>query len=207
LLLLSYLKSNIIKNIKDEERFNGCFAKLGVAQDNSAEQLSKHILSKEELEKIMVEKGGYATLLYRSILDHPLKKGEEAAILQLGGTLQLINDAFDIYKDHEQGIQTLLTTATDIHAIANDFDERIKSVFTSFIQLDYEPKNIRKTLLQLATVLSRGKVCFQQLQSLQNGQSNFELKNFTRKELICDMQKLKNIKSSMAICNEWSKEW
>jgi hypothetical protein len=207
LLLLSYLKNNIIENIKDEERFNNCFAKLGVAQDNSTMQFDAQKLPQQTLEKIMAEKGGYATLLYRSIMDHPLKAGEEEAILQLGGALQLINDAFDIYKDHQQGIQTLLTTATDIHAISNDFDERMKSIFTLFTQLDYKPENIRKMLMQLATVLSRGKVCLQQLQLLQNDQPDFEVKNFTRKELICDMEKSKNIKSCIAVCRKWSKEW
>lgn len=206
LLLLSWLQKHILKNLLNENQYAGYFKQLGVAQNNSIRQQTQDPLSLIEIEEITLDKGGFATLLYRSILHHRLIPNEEKAIYKLGGALQLVNDVFDIYKDHKKGIQTLLTTTNNINAIATLFDEMVKDIFRMFLLLDYHPKNISKMLLQVSTILSRGKVCFEQLQALTSNNKSFAVNDYSRHQLICDMQKLKNIKRSMVICKSWRKE-
>jgi hypothetical protein len=68
--------------------------------------------------------------------------------------------------------------------------------------LNYQPKQIQKTLNKIITVVSRGCVCLEQLLALQGDNGRFDAGNFTRRELVCDMEKISNIRRSLLISRE-----
>ena len=50
-------------------------------------------------------------------------------------------------------------------------------------------------------MLSRGYVCFEQLKALPAATAAFSPANYSRNQLICDMERMKNIKRSLEIAS------
>lgn len=202
--LAGYLYDRVMKD--QDKRFRAYFKEVMKAQDESLKQLHKDKLSFEELYKISCAKGGYSTLLYRSVLGTPLIRGEEEAIYLLGGILQLTNDMFDVYKDYKNGQQTVFTNTEDVEKLKALYVELINEMCVKFLALKYPFENIRQTLLKIFVILSRGMVCIDQLIACQKRTDNiFLLEQYSRVDLICDMEKVANIKKSIRICYSWKR--
>ncbi|MFN8257537.1 MAG: hypothetical protein U0W24_17715 [Bacteroidales bacterium] len=167
------------------------------SQDLSLLQLKNEKLGIDSLYKITLKKGGQWTLLYRSILANKLIKPEIEVVLQLGGLLQITNDAFDVYKDFKNGQQTIFTNAKDIKQIYDHFKNDCINFSTNFLKMDYRRKNKFLALAMIFTILSRAMVCQLQLIKCQVKTGNsFELEKYNRSELICDMEKpINNLRS------------
>lgn len=177
--------------------FVRCIDQAALAQDESMKQTQTDILREDELRTITANKGSLSLLLYRQILSHPEEKGEVEAIAQLGFLLQYLNDMFDIFKDRNEKQQTLFTVYSNMTARQNEFEEILHSLSRNIMQLPYPQKNKIKCLAQLFTVTSRGFVLMNQLLACQKSTSDkFELHSYTRQQLVCDMEKWVNIKSS-----------
>lgn len=204
--LLNHYDTKLNSLISNPAEFKKYYEKIILAQQESMRQTSAIKLKEVELRKLTYDKGGYATLLFRSILSNDLKEGEEDAIYYLGALLQLINDIFDIYKDLQSGQQTLASTASDFHFLHSEFNKLKELTVLKFSGLNYPLMNRKKALMLVFPVISRGVVCLEQLIKLQGDQTSIDLKAFTRKELVCDMEKFSAIKRSFQICKTWSKE-
>jgi len=202
--LAGHLYEQIIRS--QDEVSARYFKEVVRLQDLSLKQLQKDKLSFEELYEISYAKGGYSTLLYRSVLGTPLISGEEEAIYHLGGILQLTNDMFDVYKDYKNGQQTLFTNSEDIGKLRSMYVELIEEMYARFLALKYPTKNIKQALSRIFIVLSRGMVCINQLVECQKRTDNiFRIDQYERTELICDMEKVLNIIKSIIICNSLRK--
>ena len=202
LLLLRYFNEKINEKAKNPDLFRHYLEKTTEAQMMSIRQKGSSKLTHEEIRDITYKKGGYATLLFRSLLSNKPVANEEEAIYHLGALLQMMNDIFDIYEDHRNGLQTLASVTNDINLLKHEYIELIDKTIILFRNLDYHPKRIRKTLDKIITVISRGCVCLNQLLALQGDKGNFDAGNFTRGDLICDMEKISNIRRSLAISKE-----
>lgn len=202
LLLLKYFNEKINEKAKNPDLFRHYLEKTTEAQMMSIRQKGSSKLTHEEIRDIIYKKGGYATLLFRSLLSNKPVANEEEAIYHLGALLQMMNDLFDIYEDHKNGLQTLASVANDINPLKREYIDLIDKTIILFRNLDYRPKRIRKTLYKIITVVSRGCVCLNQLLALQGDKGNFNAGNFTRRDLICDMEKISNIRRSLAISKE-----
>lgn len=168
-----------------------------LSQDASISQIEERSLSIQQLKEITSKKGGFATFLYRSVFSNTPSKEEKDAFLTLGYALQMVNDMFDIYKDYQNNQQTLFTNASDLREIASEFYATLERMKALFLKLNYPLKHIKKSLLEISTVTSRGMVCLEQLLHLQGETVPFEWKKYTRNELVCDMEKPFNIYKSV----------
>ena len=196
--LLQYLFNKLKQNTNSFNLFNHYFNIAGEAQTESLKQIGKIKLTDNELRKISYDKGGYFTLLYRSVLNNHLIENEEKAIYSLGNILQLTNDIFDTYKDHQNKQQTLVNISQDLNNLNNEFLDLTDKTIKEFCKLDYPSKNIKSALYEIIPIISRGIVCLDQLLKLQKSNNGiFEIEKFSRKELICDMEKIQNIKKSI----------
>jgi hypothetical protein len=164
---------------------------LGVIDDKSFRKLKDVILGK----------GGDSIVFYRASLDSELIANEEQAYFKLGSLLQFTNDIFDVYKDSQEGHQTMLTNAKDLRPIYDLYVELIDDMIQIFLSLNYPLNRVIKFLNRTMIILSRGLVCFDNLLECQLRNNNkFELLNLKREELICDMEKWSNIKKSISYC-------
>ena len=190
--VIRYLYFKLIENCS--EHFIFTFHRALEVQDKSISQLQEKKLSTKDLKKITYEKGGISIFLFRLILNHPLRKNEEKSIYELGYLIQLINDMFDIHKDYLNKQQTLFTNATSLKTCFNKYNNTLDNVITNFMSLDYDHSNSVKALSKISTITSRAQVCMEQLLACEKStQGIFKIESYERKQLICDMDTIKNI--------------
>jgi hypothetical protein len=151
-------------------------------------------LSKDELKKLTIDKGGSSLLYYRSVMENPFIAKEEEAFYLVGGMTQFGNDIFDVYKDTLHDIRTLMSTTTRVNDVRNDFRQLQAKVQAAFYETGYAKKNIREFLRMVSLSLcSRCYVCLDQLEAVEKKYGgSFTPREYSRKELVCDMDTSKN---------------
>ncbi len=193
-----------LKNIDHPDLFMQYVHKVFEMQILSRKQKLTNI-SKQEIEKITFDKGGFSLLFYRSALENIPTQDEEKALYQLGSLLQLENDLFDVYKDYKQQINTLVTTETDIRNLWHQYFSLMDETTYRFRQLPFPARNTNSFLRFMSLIVFRGIVCLNQLDSLQKSTNNvFSLNQYTRKDLICDMEKTRNM---LKVAHYFGKGW
>ncbi len=148
-------------------------------------------LSSEEILHITKQKGGIFMLFYRAALDDEITTMEKELLFKIGLVGQLENDIFDIYKDYENDIRTLATTTESIVDLRSLYKSILNDVYEFIQQMDFPERNKKKFSKLVAIVASRGLVCLNQLSRLEKD-NKFEISKYSRKQLTCDMGKLKN---------------
>ena len=163
--------------------------KVHKAQVASVEQEDSNI-NKERIWEITKLKGGDSVLFYRTAFNNLSVKGEEEALFQLGSLMQFENDIFDIYKDYQSNIFTIPTTISKIHNLRTLYSEQINHFLKLCNLIDYPKKQVEQFLDCVMPVLNRGFVCLDTYQKLEDANNEmFDVASFTRKQLICDMEK------------------
>lgn len=167
-------------------------------------------LSIQEIQEISFQKGGQSLLFYRTAFNHPLKKDEDNVLYVLGSLMQLSNDIFDVYKDLQNGIHTLVTTTSNIIFLRKLYDETLQTGIQATLLLEYNKNDIRKFLQILSiAIFSRCYVCLDQLENNEKKSNNiFSPHLYTRKDLVCDMDtrenKVKSLKYHMWITQKFT---
>ncbi len=200
--LFVYLLDVVYQNLPNSELFGRYFEQLYYGQQES-KRLVDSQLSKEEVQKIAFQKGGYSALLFRSILRHPLIDGEEKALYQLGAVGQVLDDLFDLWDDLEEGVNTIVTKFnTDFTPIFNFYLKEVDQLKLYFQELNYQQKKKDRFLRELMLLINGGTVCghhYLKLQAQNNGV--FDIHKIGREALVCDMEnnfnRLKMIKQSI----------
>lgn len=156
-------------------------------------------LTRDEILQITLHKGAVSVLSYRVTMEHPFLPGEEDALYQMGGLMQFGNDIFDVYKDRNGGIYTLLTSTKKMREVRDIFTATMKKSFHSVTQLDYKKRDIKKYLRIMSLCLCcRCYVCFDQLESKEEKTGNeFRPEEYSRQDLVCDMEKKINLWRSL----------
>lgn len=189
--LAQYSAKSMIQYISDLDTFENYVQKTQIAQQNSRIQFDKNV-TREILKIIEYEKGSTSTLMCRCLINSDLIKNEAEMIAQLGFLTQFLNDIFDVYKDREQQIFTLANIATQVEILVEELDDMLEKIVEKIQQLNYENRQKKQFLVQLLAISALGYVCLNQYQKLQkNGE--FLVQNYTREQLICDMEKPRNI--------------
>jgi hypothetical protein len=168
--------------------------KVYAGQIESKKQAIPGKLSQDEIKRITVDKGGQSVLFYRSVLANQITREEEHALYQMGGLMQFGNDIFDIYKDCQHGIETLMTTARHVNGVRNTFRQMMESSFDAVYQTRYDRKNIKRFLrLFSMSLCARCFVCMDQLEEKEKRSGNeFTPYQYNRKDLVCDMDRNRN---------------
>jgi|688.fasta_scaffold39738_4 anthranilate/para-aminobenzoate synthase component II len=108
--------------------------------------------------------------------------------------MQWSNDIFDVYKDQESEIRTLITSTSNIEDIEMKFSKVIHDAYQYKHFNGFDRKEVKKylTILSLA-VFSRARVALHRWKSLsKKTEEGFQLQAYTREQLIGDMEKKEN---------------
>ena len=160
-------------------------------------QLNKK-LSEEKIKELTFLKGGHSFLFYRLCLENTLAKEEKEMIYQLGGLMQMGNDIFDVWEDVQQNIQTLATKTTSIILLRNSFSTELQKTISLLSRCNYPKKQLQDFTRIILFGLSRVYVCLDQYKQLQESEtSTFQPEKYSRKQLICDMELVKNKKAAI----------
>jgi hypothetical protein len=146
-------------------------------------------LSYEVMKDITLRKGAESLLYYRTAFEHPFTKGEEKMLYCMGGLMQLSNDIFDVYKDHKNGISTLVTKANKIKELRFTYSALLQLGTEAAYKTGYPKSDIKKFLDIISIgIFSRCYVCLDQLQKNEKRSGNvFDPGSYQRKDLVCDM--------------------
>lgn len=191
-LFLHFYKT-ALANVPDRAKVQQQIMRVFYAQLLSKQQ-SKQQLSYEVLKDISIRKGAESLLYYRTAFEHSMKKGEEKMLYALGGLMQLSNDIFDVYKDHKNGINTLVTTASKIKSLRFLYSSLLRVGIEAAYRSGYPKRNVKHFLGIISIgIFSRCYVCLDQLEANEKRSGNvFDPKQYQRKDLVCDMDTAKN---------------
>ena len=152
-------------------------------------------LTAEAIKSITLEKGGVSLLFYRTaFLPHPAAD-EILLLYHLGGTMQLANDIFDVYKDREKNIRTLMTETRNVQSIRSMLIFRWQKASNEAYKLKYSPACVQQFLeILFLGIFSRCLVCLDQLEKNEKITSQqFNVQLYSRSQLVCDMDTKKNM--------------
>lgn len=191
-LFLDFYKKALL-NAPDAGKMKAQILRVFQAQLLSKQQDSEGT-SFEMLKDITMRKGGESLLFYRTAFEHPMQKGEEKMLYSLGGLMQFSNDIYDIYEDRQSGVSTLATTVTQIADLRTHYAALLRIGTEAAYRSGYPKTNVRRflNLLNLG-IFSRCFVCLDQLERNEKKTAGiFELRSYSRKQLVCDMDQFGN---------------
>ena len=167
---------------------------IGQVHQAQIASLRQHnLLAEDILKQITFNKGGASLIYYRTAFEQPVNAAESDVLFKLGGIMQLGNDVFDIYKDLQENIHTLITDCKDIETIISQFNVLNQELLEGIFLLPYKDKDLRNFAWHVKFFWSRVMVCLDQLKRLQQANGNlFEPSLYERIDLICDMEKWSN---------------
>ncbi len=193
LKLLSNTNSNLIKEYA---------LKVYSAQILSKKQTDPNI-SREEIIDITKKKAGLSILCYRAALSNNISDLEKDMLYLVGYLLQLANDIFDIYEDYQEGVFTLATIEKSITNLRSEYISILNETYKLIEKTNFRKQNKRNFSRYIAIIACRGLVCLDQLVKLEEN-GLFEVSKYNRKDLICDMEKFRNIISWANYCLNWN---
>ncbi len=163
------------------------------AQVQSLSQ-ARSTLSEETIQSITLNKGGVSLLFYREVLENPMNPEEAELLNVIGGLMQLENDIFDTYKDREAGIQTLPTTTLKIGPLRQLYQALHSQVLDALNKTSFKRSNKVHFFQYINLIIYRGTVCLDFLEQQEKfTEGVFDLKEYERSQLICDMEKPSNL--------------
>ncbi|MEO6671075.1 MAG: hypothetical protein ABIN36_16455 [Ferruginibacter sp.] len=192
--LFDLFYKHALQYVPDKKKMQEALMEVYKAQLESKKQ-TLETLSEQEIQSITFYKGGTSLLFYRAAFLPPASAVEEELIYKLGSLMQLANDIFDVYKDRENKIRTLITEATHIAPVCVLLKELLSSCYLAAYDMGFPRKNVQQFLSILSLgIFSRAFVCLDQLEKNEVTSNNvFSVHQYSRKQLICDMDRLKNM--------------
>ncbi|MDX5320782.1 MAG: hypothetical protein LPK45_06750 [Bacteroidota bacterium] len=191
--LLVYCCQQAEAHYAQGDKFWDLLNRVGRLQDESLHQKGRD-LSDEEILSITTEKGAYAFLFIFHAFEHAMDAKEEEAVFQLGRLFQLSDDILDIYHDAREGIRTYPLSGCSLSDLRAKFLEWNQLVEKAFHTLPYPSELIEAFILQIRLVTAPVMVALDQYESLMGEQGEvLKPEEYTRQELICDMEKPRNI--------------
>ncbi|MBW7847982.1 MAG: hypothetical protein H3C41_07865 [Bacteroidales bacterium] len=197
IVLFHHLMQQAFDHIYLARDYRRYFELVVRSQKESQRQELPQPLDSNELTRLTAEKGGYATLLFRHILENPLREGEEDAIFALGQLLQYINDIFGLWFDLQKNRQTLITHSSNVSEMRETFYRLFEEMTSLSLSMDYPKRNTLDFLKLVSLVASRALVSLDHYDQLSAGSSTFNTKGFSRQQLVCDMEKLSSLTANM----------
>lgn len=195
--LFHYLMQQAFDHVSLSADYRRFFDLVVQSQKESLRQELPQILDKSEVARLTAEKGGYATLLFRHILENPLRHGEQEAIFALGNMLQYVNDLFGLWFDSQKKRQTLVTMSNDTAEMRKTFHQLFDKAASLSLSMDYPDKNIKRYLKIVCLIASRALVCLDHYDTFITGETPFEPNKLSRQQLVCDMEKPVNLLSNL----------
>lgn len=147
-----------------------------------------------ELERITYAKGGYSVIIYHQIMEKPASEDMWKVLYHVGSLMQFGNDLFDMFKDLRDGIVTLPDRCTDYTSLKELFLSRVKECNRLIFSLPYSQQKKEEFAIAMHLIISRSVVVIDKMMHLEEQLGKpLHYNKLSRQQLICDMEKPKNI--------------
>ena len=183
----------LLSLVHNKEAYQKVLNSIHQAQIDSLEQL-KNDISLDRILSITERKGGYSLLMCRHYIEMSNNENIDNCWYQLGGMIQMTNDLYDIYKDTIAGIYTFANTQNEFDKIRDQYVSQIHKYKISVEKLDYDDSKKLIFQIKLSLIPALGYVALENLKNLQGDTERLKpFSAYPRKDLIIDMEKIKNI--------------
>lgn len=185
--LVKQLYMELLRLTPRREQFIDHLQAVSHWQRESLKQLSDH-LTEEELLKITYNKSYFAVLLFCAVLDHYPDQKILDILYPAAGLMQMTNDAFDVWKDVHNGVYTHPNQYQHFDQLQQLFLAETVKINQILWQLPYETKAKQNFAITIHSLHAMGWLSLEQLKNVTAGITSFdELKQLSRKQLVCDM--------------------
>jgi hypothetical protein len=148
----------------------------------------------QDLTRITYAKGGYSVIIYHQIMERPASKEMWEVLFYVGSLMQFSNDLFDMFKDLRDGIITLPDRCTNYTSLKELFMTRVKQCNRLIYALPYKHHKKQEFAVAMHLIISRGIVVIDKMIRLEQQLGKpLHYQTLTRKQLVCDMEKIRNI--------------
>jgi len=148
----------------------------------------------ETLTRITYAKGGYSVIIYHQIMEKPASEAMWKVLFYVGSLMQFSNDLFDMFKDLRDGIITLADRCEDYIKLRQLFISRVKECNRLIYALPYRQHKKEEFAIAMHLIISRSMVVLDKMIGLEKKLGKpLDHQKLSRKDLICDMEKKKNI--------------
>ncbi len=168
-------------------------------KDQETSKAQNGYLNFEESWRISAEKGASSNLLFLFFLHHQPTDQEKKLAEVVGIALQLLDDIFDLYEDLEDGISTPITRAQSIEQITAVYTEALEDVRSRMASFS-APESKKKSAARIwRFIFKRGYIGLNQYRRFcEQTRQSFPPAQYTRHDLIVDMEKLGNLYKNFA---------
>ncbi len=189
--LLFFLEEEF-KKLHIPVEYNSALENALQAQYDSLQQVNSN-LSKEETLTLSRNKNGKTSLLVSSLIDGNWDENEKKIIYQSGVLGQLMNDIFDTYKDHQEGIYTIMSKISSVKELEEIYWNELDLLFNSLAKTTLSKRQQYYLVRRLAPIFAFGLVGIQRLFELEKKYGSVEkFSSLKREELLFDMAKWDN---------------
>jgi len=143
-----------------------------------------------EIARLTAAKGGHSVLLFRFLLAEPLAEPERRALLAFGHLVQLSDDIFDLWHDHQRGTATMATICAANHALgtlARHFEDQVEQVFQTFHPIPIQGHRRESALHTVRFLVASTRVCLRHYRHLEKKCGKLPLDD--RRLMVADMGK------------------
>jgi hypothetical protein len=198
----------LLQRTKQTEKYKTTLLAIHKAQKDSLIQFNKDI-SQSELLDIVIRKGGYSFLMCSLYIDLPVSVEMDKSWYHIGSMLQFIDDMYDIHSDLQEGIHTYANTSTKYSTLEDTFNELVTQLKTNIKSLPFDEVLKKRLFIQLSFIPAFGLLALANFKKIRDEEGNFKnFKDYPRKSLIIDMEKMDNIRRLIAksykIGNSWT---
>ena len=205
--VLVYIHQKLLNQVSNKESYWDTIQKTHQAQVDSRNQFNSNI-SLNEIIDITKRKGGYTLLMCRHYLVDPVDEKIDQCWYQLGGLIQMTNDLYDTHKDTLDGIHTFATHIKNFDTLNEVYEQQVNNFNTSINQLSCSIDKKIEFGINMSMIASFGYVAINQLKHLKSGSNTLpNFKEVNRKDLIIDMEKIKNIFKLIHFSYKQGKLW
>lgn len=187
-----FFYTEFLKHVTNTSLLQETISNIHASQEDSLEQTNER-LAFDTMLHTTFKKGGSSVLFYRALMAPAVSSKEKEALFEMGALMQMGNDIFDVYKDSRDGIKTIMNSNVHIAEVRSIFTRQMDKAFKLFMQTEYTLRRKTKVLRTISFGISRVFVALDQYQKLGEREGDFEPLKYTRKELICDMEKPLNL--------------
>lgn len=185
--LMKKVKNDLRTRVENSFVFEALATKLVEVQINS--QLQKNLsIEIKQLEEIEKEKGGYSFPFYSCLIDFAPIDNQFQILYDFGVILQHIDDVLDIYEDLKENTSTMANRLE-----INAFEVFLNNKINDFLHLLKSNKVAKETLIFSLISFGVGWVQIWNLQHIASKKATNSYLMLSRKELVCDMRKFKNL--------------
>ena len=197
----------LLQRTKQPEKYSSTLLAIHKAQKDSLIQFKSNV-SQSDLLDIVMRKGGYSFLMCSLYIDLPISKEMDNCWYHIGSMLQFIDDMYDIHADLQEGIYTYANTCSKYSTLEITFNELVKQLNVNIKALPFDEALKKRLFIQLSFIPAFGLLALDNFKKLIDQDGNFKsFKDYPRKSLIIDMEKMGNIRRLIAKSYKIGKAW